>query len=122
MLTATELAQLRQDVLETLPDTCRIERATITNTNGNVSETWGTAVASAVCRLDPDNRRQEDAVLADRESGVARYLLSLAYDTDIRDGDRVVVNGRTYQASQIHENHTMRAVRRVRLTAVRTES
>lgn len=119
MLTTKELAQLRTEALDLLPDTCRIERATVANTYGATAETWGTAVASAACRFDPDQSRKEENVVSDREAMVTRYQLTLPYNTDIRDGDRIVYNGGTYQIIELHEQHSLNMFRRARVGQIR---
>jgi hypothetical protein len=117
MLTAAELSALRTDVLETLPDTCVILRATATNSNGYPSEAWGTAVASAACRLDPV-RQQDAGVIADREAGVTYWQLTLAYDADVADGDRIVHSSVTYEVQQLHGTHSNRIVKRATVAKV----
>ncbi len=113
ILSDAELAALRADIVGLLPDTCRIERPTYTNNKGKVVETWGTAVASANCRIDPSSQRQSnDAAVGNQESCAARWQLTLEWNADIQDGDRIVFNSKIYQVEQLHEDHSMRAVRR----------
>lgn len=119
MLTTRELAQLRSDAVDLLPDTCRVERATVTNSNGYMVETWGTAVASVLCRFDPDTSRKEEFELAARESLVTRYQVTVQWNTDIRDGDRLIYAGGTFQIIELHDNHALRMVRRCRVAQIR---
>lgn len=121
MLTNRELKQLRSDVLETLPDTCRIERAVTTNINGYPDEAWGTAVVNAPCRIDPDTTRRDFETVADREAGVARYVLTMRYNEDIQDGDRIYLtsDGKYYGLLELHEAHSDRIVRRGRVSQIR---
>jgi hypothetical protein len=121
MLTIRELAELRSDVMELLPDTCRIERPTVTNAHGYTSNAWGTAVVSTACRLDPDTSRQDVEVVAGREGSVSRYILSLKWDVDIQDGDQIVLGGKNYQLTELHEAHSDRIVRRARVSQIRGE-
>lgn len=111
ILSDSELDDLRTDMLGLLPDTCRIERPTYTNVKGKVTETWGTAVASANCRLDPVNNSLA-AIAANQEQGAARWRLTVEWDADIKDGDRIVHNSKVYQVETLHEDHSLRAVRR----------
>lgn len=110
-LSDAELDALRDDMLGLLPDTCRIERPTYTNTKGKLTETWGTAVASANCRVDPI-RQNVPSIVGNQEQGGARWQLTLEWDADILDGDRIVFNSKIYQVEQLHEDHSKRAVRR----------
>lgn len=121
MLSPAELAQLRIDVLETLVDTCRIERDAGTNLYGDHVPNWGTAIASAVCRFDPDTLRRDQETVAGREAGVARYIVSLEHDTDVRDGDRLIYNGGTFEIIQLHIKHSLNAFRRLRVSEIMGE-
>ena len=120
-LTAKELTQLRADAVDLLPDTCEIKRPTSTNTDGYTAPTWATVNASANCRLDPENSQDNTDVLADREGAISRYILTLEWNEDIQDGDIVVIDDTTYQVTQIHEAHSKRMVRRVRVSQIRGE-
>lgn len=111
ILSDAELDNLRTEIVGLLPDTCRIERPTYTNVKGKVVETWGTAVASANCRVDPVNNSLK-ALASDQESGAARWRLTVEWDADIKDGDRIVFNSKVYQVETLHEDHSLRAVRR----------
>jgi hypothetical protein len=115
MMSATELAQLRTDILITLVGTAIILRAT-TSTAGTAfgihDQTWGTAAAGVPCRIDPYNKMDSRGMVADRESLANAYRLTVKWDADLRDGDRVVVLSDTYELVQIHDDHDYRAVRR----------
>lgn len=111
ILSDSELADLRTEIVGLLPDTCRIERPTYTNVKGKTVETWGTAVASAACRIDP-LRQNVPSIVANQEQGGARWQLTLEWDADVKDGDRIVANSKIYQVEQLHEDHSLRAVRR----------
>jgi uncharacterized protein (UPF0128 family) len=118
LLSSSELAQLRADIADLLPDTCRVERMSASNTGGYVTETWGTAIASTTCRIDPDTRRSDADIVADREAGISRYIATFQYDTDLRDGDRIVYSGNTYQVTELHTEHSMNGSVRARVTRV----
>ena len=120
-LTDDELRSLRVEVIELLPDTCRILRRVDTNNSGYISSTWGTAVATAACRFDPESLLSERQVVSDRLSNITTYQVTLEYDTDIEDGDRVVYDGGTYSIRQLHEAHSARLFRRVRVERIRGE-
>lgn len=121
LLSTSELAALRADILDLLPDTCRIERPTYVNVAGDVTETWGTATASVECRFDPDRLRREQETVAEREAGVARYIVTLPYDADVQDGDRLYFDGEYYQIFQLHNQHSMNGSVRCRVTRVEGE-
>lgn len=119
MFTAKELADLRSDLLDLMPDSCRIERPSYVNPDGYAEEGWGTAVVSIACRFDPDTTRKDVETVADREAHIARYIVTLPYDADIQDGDRLAFSGKTYEVLQIHDVHSDHASRRLRVSIIR---
>ena len=114
MLTAAELADLRADILETLPDTCTIQRPTeVTDAYGNTAKTWPDTYTGVACRIDPFNARGiSDGVIALREASISWYQLTVPWNTDLRYGDRIVFGGDTYELVQLIDDHSLRAVRR----------
>lgn len=120
-LTDAELAQIRLDLDEFLTDTCRIERPTITNVNGYASKAWGTVVASAPCRFDPDTMRKDTQIIGEREADIAPYIVTLEHDVDIQDGDRLIYSGGTYHITSLAEKHSARFTTRVRCALIRGE-
>ncbi len=118
LLTARELAQLRADLSELLPDTCTILRPTTGNTNGYVSKTFGTAVASTACRIDPNGGGGRE-VIAAREGNTTDYILTLEYNADVEDTDRIVISGTTYSVTQLFDNHSLNGVKRVGLAQIK---
>jgi len=120
MLTDRELTQLRADLVETLVSTCRIERPTAgVDGDGLTSESWGTAAASALCRIDPERRRTENTgVVAGREASRAYFVGTFAWDADIAEGDRVIFEGTTLELLELHDIHSDRAVTRARLAKI----
>ncbi len=113
MLTPAELDQLRADALLTLPDTCAILRpAATTDADGNSVPTWGTAVASVACRLDPFHWRDWRGLVAEREVNRTYDVLTLPHDADLRDGDRVVIDGQPLEVMQRFDLHSDRIVLR----------
>lgn len=120
MLTPRELAQLRSDVLETLPDTCRIERPTETRSAGYASNAWGTAVASTPCRLDPNVvMRGNTGAVASREAMISGFILTLGWNVDIQPGDRIAFGSQYYQVVELYDNHSDRITRRVFADVIR---
>ena len=113
MLNASELDQLRRDALAALPDTCAVLRPTTsTDTDGDSAATWGTAAANLACRLDPFRWRDFGGLVAAREANRTYYVLTLPFDADVRDGDRVVVGGAPLEVMQLFDLHTERVVLR----------
>jgi hypothetical protein len=111
MLTSTELDQLRADALLTLPDTCAILRpSATTDADGDSTSTWETAAASVACRLDPFHWRDWHGLVAEREVNRTYYVLTLPYDANLRDGDRVVVADQPLEVMQLFDRQSARIV------------
>lgn len=112
MLSADELADLRAEALGLLPDQAVILRPEGTVTaSGAWSETYS-AAGTVAARIDPFKMTQGDRVIAAQERGRAWYQLSVPWDADLRDGDRVSVADVTYELVQVHDDHSQRIVRR----------
>lgn len=121
LLSAAELAQLRVDINDLLPDDCRVERAAYSNIGGDTTETWGTAIASVDCRFDPDSRRSQEEIIAGREAGVSRYIVTFPYNTDVRDGDRLYFKSMYYQILELHSQHSLNGSVRLRVARIEGE-
>jgi SPP1 family predicted phage head-tail adaptor len=115
MLTDAELDSLRDDIeRELLPDTVVITRAT-----HGTAESYGyggtvawPAVGTAAARVDPMRRNNGGDEIAAREAGVDERQLTVPYDANIAQGDKVTVGGRTYDVRTVADDHSLRAVRR----------
>lgn len=118
LLNAAELAQLRADIADLLPDTCRVERGTISKNGPYDVKAWGTAITSTACRFDPDSLRNAADLVADREAGIARYIVTMNYDVDLRDGDRIVYSGGTYEITELHTEHSLNGAVRARVSMI----
>lgn len=119
MLTSDELATLRAEMLDLMPDTCVIQRpATTVGSAGFAAKTYS-AVGTAACRLDPLKKQLDKEVLAMQETTAYYRQLTVPYDTDLRAEDKVVIGGRTYEVRQLDDDHSLRAVRRA--VVVKTE-
>jgi len=112
MLSPDELADLRAEVLGLLPDQAVILRPEGTVTaSGAWSETYR-AAGTVAARIDPLKMTQGDRVIALQERGKAWYQLTVPWNADLRDGDRVSVANVTYELVQVHDDHSQRIVRR----------
>jgi head-tail adaptor len=116
LLTDDELADLRSDILDTLPDTCTIQRSTNTaDSYGFADDSWANSSTGVRCRLDPDHRRNSENTAGEKESTRVFRILTVQYDADLRAGDRVVVGSNTYEVVELDDDHSLRAVRRARV-------
>ena len=113
MLTARELSEARADVLETLVDTGVIQRASGTvDSYGNAKQVWA-ASGTVACRLDPYSPwRDMRGTVAGRESTRAYLQLTLAWDADLVEGDRIVFGSDTLELVELWGIHSDRIVTR----------
>ena len=113
ILTADELTALRNDVAGLLPQTVTISRFTETvSAAGDPDKSWSTA-STVSGRVDPYKRgSQSNYTVGEQEEGRAYYQLTITYSADLRDGDRVAVDGTTYEVLQLHEGVALAAVKR----------
>lgn len=113
-LTNTELQYMRDAIGQLMPDVCNI--LSVTNTPdgyGGVTQTWGTASANVKCRLDVKSGNIATTGGAIQE--YVSYMLSLPYDTVIDFTNQVEINGSTYAVTDVNDNQSWNAVKRVSL-------
>lgn len=97
MISDAELAILRTDGEQAMPDTATILRLTAASTAGGHSETYA-QVGTTQCRLTA-------SVLSGgtEQMGAGQLVATMAYTmtvppgTDIRDSDRIVCQGTTFE-------------------------
>lgn len=124
-LSAAELADIRADVEDLLPDTCEIQEMTITvNSIGEAEKSYATREgASAVdCRLDPITPDLGWEVLGgfmDIVKYVGKWVLTLPHDTTIALDDRIILRSDTYEVDHISDNKSWQASVRCILEKVR---
>lgn len=99
MLTTTDLRLLRACAEAALPDTATIQRPTSTQgALGQASRTYST-VATVACRVEA--RPAGEMTAAGRLTAVTRYEVSLPHGTDVLPRDRILISGRTFEASGV---------------------
>lgn len=108
-----EIARMRADIANTLPDTAYILRKTNTGgLYGGFGE--GGTVGTITARLDRLSRQDSAGIIADAEVGRTFYQATMSYNDDVRDGDDLEVEGRVFRILQITPSQsvaiTLRAV------------
>jgi len=97
MITSDELEWMREYQEDALPDTATIQRVSRTPDNaGGASESWE-KVATVACRVAPSGRAPEDRAVAERLNVTSSWTITVPAETDVRAGDRVVVDARTFE-------------------------
>lgn len=79
----------------------------------------GGSDTTVACRLDPVSQQMVAGVIADQQSVVVRYRLTVPHDADLRVEDKVQVDERTYRVLQLDADHSWRMTRRAIVSEVR---
>jgi hypothetical protein len=116
-LTASELADIRSDIIDLLPDTCTIQKlGTSNDAIGAPARSFSTRAANVICRLDP----VESVTLTGKEVvspmknyiiTEGMYVLTLRHDQTIEETDRVIHNAKTYEVVHVDEKSWKGSVR-----------
>lgn len=112
-ITSAELAQMRTDIELLLPDTCAILSVTqASDSQGGLTDTWGTVTASVACRLDAINPkgRNNELVIGGAVKPFHTYVLSLPYGTSITTQNRVGLSGQTFAVTGVDTGKSWSAV------------
>lgn len=101
MLPVSELAQLRRDIRDLMPDYCSIQSVTRTADGyGGWAETW-TEVEQSRCRMDHKTGRE--ILAGGKVQSYQGNTLTLPYDAQITAGDRVLYAGVYYLVVSVSE-------------------
>ena len=117
-LTDAELASIRTDIADLLPDTCII--ITVTNTPDNMGGfTQGTAAAGTVnCRLDAkiiNTLRASEALGGGGIQPFHKFILTVPYDTTISTENQVQKGTEVYNVISVDTDKSWRGAIRVML-------
>lgn len=116
-LSSAELAQMRADVLQLLPDTCSILAVTYTSDGeGGLTEAWGTAYANVACRLDFTSGVETN--IGGAVNPYTRAKISLPYDTVLATTNRIYAGGYTYAITSINNGQSWNVSVRAELERV----
>jgi head-tail adaptor len=116
-LSAEELRQMRDDIEDLMPDTCNILSLAYTRDNqGGMIETWGTASASVLCRIDFSSGKE--ALVNAAVQPFVRAMLSVPYNTTITTSNRVTWGSYTFNVVAVNLGQSWNVVRRVVLEEV----
>lgn len=118
-LSTQELAQLRADAEDYLPDTCTLQTKTETSDSmGGWTESWANTYTSVECRLAPMQSMRVEALEADQLTAASRWILTVHHDQTINVEMRVVHDSVTYEIESLHATHSQRAAKRAVLARV----
>jgi head-tail adaptor len=119
MLGVKELADMRAMAAAWLADTCTILTVTRTADGmGGYTESWG-STTGVPCRLVAlIGRGPGGGNSGDQYAVKSDWVLHLAHDQAIAQGQRVTVSGKTYEVAACDDDQTERASRRAWLKRV----
>lgn len=119
-LSTEALTRMREQFEQFLPDICLIQRlTTVSDGAGGWTELWVLESGGAVkCRLDPVYSREQIEAVANRESTVTEYIITVPYDAPLAPSRRVVVNNVNYQVRSLLTDHSWRVARRAYVSRV----
>ncbi|MDP2950168.1 MAG: phage head closure protein [Chloroflexota bacterium] len=116
-LSSADLAYVRSQAAVALPDTITIERLTRADDGaGGQTETWTIAYADVPARLS--ERTGREGIMAARESVEADWVLTLPYDQDITEADRIIHASLTYEVVFVNTGRSYDTVRRCFLARI----
>ena len=110
-MTDDELADLRADMGELLPDTVVIKRVTSSISDAGYEIGTAVAVGTVAGRIDIFNK-QSVGQYAMLDAARAYYQLTVAHDASVDDGDTLTISGADYEVIQAHTGQSSRGVRR----------
>lgn len=115
-LTADELAQIRADIADLLPDTGYI--LTISNTSdGQGGSTEGTVISGTLsCRMDEISG--DESLSVDQLKPYSRYMLTLPYDTTITEQNRWQYGSNIYNVVNANTDQSWICCKRVVLEKI----
>lgn len=119
MLSSSELAAIRADIANMLPDTCNILTAVETSDGqGGFTTTWGTAAGgtAVACRFDPARGGEQNSGAALQP--YQGYIVTLPYTVTITTTQRIQHNGLTYAVISADKDKSWIASKRVYVEAV----
>jgi len=116
-LTVKELAQMREDIEDLMPDTCNILSVAYTSDGeGGMAETWGTALANVACRVD--YRSGSEKVTGGAIQPYSKAVLSLPYTTTISTKNRIQIDAYIWAVLSVNDKQSWDVVRRAELERV----
>lgn len=111
-LSTLELAQLRLDANDYLPDSCTIQTvARAADTYGGWTETWSDTYTSVSCRLAVMPLNRPEAMDGSQISSLTRWLFAVPYNQAIDATMRVVHDSVTYEIEAVEDLQSNRASR-----------
>ena len=117
-LTVKELAQMRADIEDLMPDVCSILSVAYTSDGeGGMTEAWGTALADVACRVD--YRSGSEKMTGGAIQPYNKAVISLPYTTALTTKHRVKLDDFVWAVLSVNEGQSWDVVRRAELERVK---
>lgn len=112
-LSASELAQMRSDIAELLPDTCNILALTSTSDGaGGQVDTWGTATGGTAVSCRVDYRSGREQVASSQLTSYQSATISFAFDVTITPLNRIQVGANVFSIQAVNKGQSWLAITR----------
>ncbi|MEJ5222844.1 MAG: phage head closure protein [Anaerolineales bacterium] len=110
-LSDSEITSIRETQKKYLPDTVYIQRLTrLSDGAGGWTEAWQT-VATTKGRMAPSQRKYGEVVQGGALTAYSEYIVTLPYDTELQQDDRLQINGTQYEVKGILDRSEKTALR-----------
>lgn len=121
LLSAGDLARMRAQQENYLPQTAVIERySTSADGMGGFTESW-TAVGTVSCRLRPMEVEQREMVAGEQMISESRWIVTVPHGTDVTAKDRLQISSRTFQVTFVNNDEGYQTAVRCECTAFNEE-
>lgn len=116
MLSTRDIADMRTDAAEAMPETAVLQRVVRTaDGQGGYTQAW-TAAGTVSCRRAPHTQRIES--IGARFAADSDWVIVLPAGTGARAGDRLTISGTTYSAQGVEAPRSVQIVERVGASVV----
>ena len=118
-LSTLELAQLRSDANDYLPDICTLQTVARTADDyGGWDEAWSNTYTSVACRLAVMPLNRPEGMDGSALSSLTRWLFAVPYNQAIDATMRVVHDSVTYEVEAVEDQQSNRASRHAYLRLI----
>ena len=119
MISAAELSKMRTQANRTRDTTCTIQTFTdVADGMGGFSQTWANTAANVPCRLTAQTIQAQTGQTANRYQVRGGWIVHVAHDQALSQGQRVVVGSDTYEVLNVEDASSERASRRAHLRRI----
>lgn len=101
LFSASQIAGFQRLANDSLPETATISRNTpAADGYGGYTDSWATS-STVAARIAERRLRPDEQLIASQIEATVVYTIRLPADTDVRERDRIVINGRTFEIAGV---------------------